>query len=371
MGIKISDIMLDLGSGDACVNDVYVEQAIGQVNVSSAIFTACEAFAESYDSLDDSEKESVVQEAANAGLPTTPEEAVDCAYEALSNALIGTFRHFHSEAAIVQEAFTSSTCPLKALKTIAKACGYTGEVKCDEGSADALAKALAGKAVKLKPGKRFVKGKAIKDLTERWINGTSLILNAYCTDTSDLYDASKNPAVCAVVKNPYQVKCPDNAAWQLNTLHDAMEKIDEYMSKGLAIAEKDYITGEGTTIGKEDLKALILCYMAWGQAGMYFKDKLTDQGKAGRERAIKKMVAAAKDGGKGIAYGAKKLASKIAKKDSPEKPESEMSKVPEASVAESSGILERMNKKFQAVGKSLKAAYNDSMDAVLVDKTSK
>ena len=34
-------------------------------------------------------------------------------------------------------------------------------------------------------------------------------------------------------------------------------------------------------------------------------------------------------------------------------------------------FLERMNKKFQAVGKSLKAAYNDSMDAVLVDKTSK
>ena len=370
MGIKISDIMLDLGSGDACVNDVYVEQAIGQVNVSSAIFTACEAFAESYADLDDSEKESVVQEAANAGLPTTPEEAVDCAYEALSNALIGTFRHFHSESAIVQEAFTSGTCPLKALKTIAKACGLTDEIKCDAESAKKLANELTKKNVKIRPGKRFVKGSAIMDLTKRWINGTSLILNAYCTDTSDLYDSAKNPAVCAVVSSPFQVKC-DNSTWQLNAVHDAMEKIDEYMSKGLEITEKDYISGEDKTIGKQDLEKLILAYMAWGQAGIYFKDKLTDQGKAGRERAIKKMVAAAKDGGKGISYGAKKLASKITKKDAPLKPESEMDKVPAKTVAESSGILERMNKKFQSVGKNLKAAFNDSMDAVLVDKTTK
>lgn len=375
MGIKVSDIMLDLGSGDACVNDVYVEQAIGQVNVSSAIFTACEAFAESYADLDDSERENVVQEAANAGLPTTPEGAVDCAYEALSNALIGTFRHFHSESAIVQEAFTGATCPMKGIVAIAKKLGADPEklkgVACDPASAKTIANAL-GK-VKLAKGKRFVKAGAIKKITQKWINGTSLVLNAYCTDTSDLYDSSKNPAVAALVSSPLMVPVPDNSAWQLNTLHEALEKIDGSIMSGneLTLKESDYITGEGTTISTGDLATLILCYMAWGQAGVYFKDKLTDQGKAGRERAIKKMVAAAKDGGRGISYGAKKLASKITKKEAPEKPDSAMDEVPEKSLAESSGILERMNKKFQTLGKTLKGAYNDSLDAILVDKTSK
>ena len=376
MGIKVSDIMLDLGSGDACVNDVYVEQAIGQVNVSSAIFTACEAFAESFDSLDDSEKEDVVQEAANAGLPTTPEGAVDCAYEALSNALVGTFRHFYSESAIVQEAFTGPTCPLKGIVAIAKKLGANPEdlkgVECDPASAAKIAKAI-GK-VKLAKGKRFVKPGSIKKLTEKWINGTSLVLNAYCTDTSDLYDSSKNPAVAALIKSPLMVPCPDNAAWQLNTLHEALEKIDGSIigkSEELSLKESDYFTGEGVNIGTNELATLILCYMAWGQAGMYFKGKLTDQGKAGRERAIKKMVAVAKDGGRGISYGAKKLASKITKKDAPEKPDSAMADVPAKSLAEESGILERMNKKFQSLGKTLKGAYNDSLDAVLVDKTNK
>ena len=47
MGVKVSDIMLDLATGDASVHDAYIQEAMGQVKVSAAIYNATCSFATS------------------------------------------------------------------------------------------------------------------------------------------------------------------------------------------------------------------------------------------------------------------------------------------------------------------------------------
>ena len=363
MGIKISDILLDLGSGDASVHDAYIQEAVGQVNVSAAIFEYACGVAD----MDDSERETIVQEAAEAGLPSDQDQAVELAYECVSNALCSTFRHIYSESALVQEAFTGSTSPMKAIIAFAKKFGVKdADLTGGKAQAEKIADSICNnRKLVVKGGMKFIKPAAIKQLTTRYINGTSLILNAYCVDTDDLY-SDNYPAVKYLVSAPMQIKCT-NAAWQLNTVTEAMDKITD-MTKYDENKFLDNAYIKDDSIGKNDLATMILCYMAWGQAGDYFKNKLTDQGKAGRERAIKKLVAGAKDAGRTISKPARALLGKAMKADLTDDGPSNMSKVEGPSVAERSSTLEKMNQNFQKLGKTLKKAFNDSLAAV-IEKT--
>lgn len=357
MGIKISDILLDLGSGDASVHDAYIQEAVGQVNVSAAIFEYACGVAD----MDDSERETIVQEAANAGLPSDQDQAVELAYECVSNALCSTFRHIYSESALVQEAFTGSTSPMKAIIAFAKKFGVKDtDLTGGRDQANKIAEALCSKRqFKVKGGEAFIKPDAIKKLTSRYINGTSLVMNAYCTDTDDLY-SDNYPAVKDLISAPVQIKC--KPGFEMSTLDEAMKKIVA-MTKGKT--DKDFLTEaylKDQPISKDDIATMLLCYMAWGQAGEYFKKKLTDQGKAGIERAIKKGVAGAKDAGRAISKPVRALLGK------PNDGPSNMSKVEGPSLAERSSTLEEMNQNFQTLGKTLKKAFNDSLAAV-IEKT--
>ena len=62
---KYTELMLDIACGDASDEDAYIEQAIGKINVSNAIFALESKIAE----LPEGEEFMCVQEAADAGLP--------------------------------------------------------------------------------------------------------------------------------------------------------------------------------------------------------------------------------------------------------------------------------------------------------------
>ena len=89
MSIKFSDVLLDLDTGDASMHDVHVKEAVGKVNVSSAIFEYASKLAEY------PENSAFIQEAADAaaesGLPTTPAEGKGLATAAVSQELIGFY----------------------------------------------------------------------------------------------------------------------------------------------------------------------------------------------------------------------------------------------------------------------------------------
>lgn len=89
MAIKFSELLLDLDTGDASMHDVHVKEALGKVNVSSAIFEYASKLAEC------PENSAFVQEAAAAaeesGLPSSPAEGSGLATAAVSQELLAFY----------------------------------------------------------------------------------------------------------------------------------------------------------------------------------------------------------------------------------------------------------------------------------------
>lgn len=83
--MKFTDLMLDYATGDACQQDAYIQEALGQINVSNAIY---ESALEIMD-LDASEMKYVQEAAMAAGLPTNRSDALECAQEAFSRSAKG------------------------------------------------------------------------------------------------------------------------------------------------------------------------------------------------------------------------------------------------------------------------------------------
>lgn len=83
--MKFSDLMLDYATGDACPQDAYIQEAMGQINVSKAMYDAAVEIMDL-----DRDEISYIQEAATAaGLPTGRKDALDLAQEAFSRSARG------------------------------------------------------------------------------------------------------------------------------------------------------------------------------------------------------------------------------------------------------------------------------------------
>lgn len=77
--MKVSELMLDMAAGDASIHDVYVQECLGRINVSSGIFDAAYKISE----LPDEDIPYIMEAAGNAGLPTNRGEAIGVANEAV------------------------------------------------------------------------------------------------------------------------------------------------------------------------------------------------------------------------------------------------------------------------------------------------
>lgn len=84
--MKFSDLMLDMATGDASVHDAYIQESVGKINVSNAIFDVAYKISEL-----PAGEFMCVQEAADAGLPTDPSEAASLCSEAVKQGLVALY----------------------------------------------------------------------------------------------------------------------------------------------------------------------------------------------------------------------------------------------------------------------------------------
>ena len=278
--MKVSDILLDLATGDASVHDAYIQESMGQVKVSAAIYDAAKMIA----SLDDSERTEIVQEAADAGLPSDREGAINLIYESVEHELIGTCRHFYAEMAKTSEDAEKPTSPLKAIEALAKMSGLTEKLSATKEYSEKLASTgIKNKDIKLKDGAKFCKGSAAKKLTKAMLQGTSLIANAFGISTDALFD---DDTVSTVLPSPVIVKAKKDEDGSekccLSTISSAIEQANKYL-KDNDLSDSDYTEN----ISKNDLASVLVCYFASLKASKFLKSKIDGKAEAKCSKAVK------------------------------------------------------------------------------------
>lgn len=282
MGIKVSDIMLDLATGDASIHDAYIQEAVGQVKVSAAIYDAATKIA----SLNDNDRAQIVQEAADAGLPSDKEGSINLAYEAVERELIGTCRHLYAESAKMTETVEKKTNPYGAVNALAKACGVKKSVDYTPDYAVELASAVVkNKDIDLSNGERFCKGSVAKKLTKNYIQGVSLVANAFGVDTDEIFN---DDAVKSVVAAPVTAKAAKKEDGTkdccLSYMTDTLANANKYLS-GNEIKSEDF----ATKISKSDLAAVITCDFAAIKVAAFIKKRFGENGDK-LEKMISKAV---------------------------------------------------------------------------------
>lgn len=166
--MKVSDLMLDLATGDASMHDVYIQEAYGKINVCSAVYQATSKIAE----LPKGEFE-IIQEAADAGLPTDAEGACTMSCEAVKESLGAFYDLISASAKAVKQ---SCEKDLKLFTTIGKKYGvtYGGDGTFTEKFAKPLVAAIfqeaGGKKISL-GDKKFFKGSYAFGIAESYCEG--------------------------------------------------------------------------------------------------------------------------------------------------------------------------------------------------------
>ena len=282
MGVKVSDIMLDLATGDASIHDAYIQEAMGQVKVSAAIYNAAKQIA----MLDDEDRSSIVQECAEAGLPSDKDGAMALVYEAVERELIGTCRHLYSESAKIEETSSKPTAPLGAVNALAKACGVKTTLNGTKEYAAELANTVVKNGgINLSGGVKFCKAASAKKLTKNLIQGASLICNAFCINTDELFN---DDTVAVVVSAPVTTKPRKGSdgedSCDLSYITGAIKNAGKFV-KDTDLSDSDYTT----KITKNDLATVITCNFAAAKVAKFIKSKLGENGSK-VEKKIKSVV---------------------------------------------------------------------------------
>lgn len=340
MGMKVSDIMLDLATGDASVHDAYIQEAMGQVNVSAAIYNAAKQISD----CTDSERSQIVQEAADAGLPSDKEGSIALVYESVQNELLGTCRHLYTEMAKIDERASKPTTPYAAMNAMARHLGC--DLKLDGSLEYAMEYAktmVKGDKITLAEGTKYCKGSSAKKLTSNLIQGVGLILNALCIDTKDFFEKKE---IKAIVEAPVSTSCgkdsegKDNCS--LGYMASALSSAKKYV-KHNDLTEKDYTTNPT----KEDVAQVMACDTAITKLAGFVKSKLGDYKGEYTEEQIKKTIEKCKKKSK-VSSAAEDINEKTDKND--------------AKIVE-------LNKQLHTLCSNLIKAFNDSADALITTKS--
>lgn len=336
--MKVSDIMLDLATGDASVHDAYIQEAMGQVKVSAAIYNA----AKQISSLNESERQSIIQEAVDAGLPYDKEGSLNLVYESVERELIGTCRHLYTEMAKINERATKPTTPYAAMNVVAQSFGC--ERKLDGSLEYAMEYASAvvkGGSIKLAEGTKYFKGSSAERLTGNLIQGVGLICNALCIDTTAFFEKKE---IKAIVPAPVSTKCGKDEDGKedcnLNYITSALSSAKKYV-KNKDLKESDYTTNPT----KEDVAKVMACDTAVSKLASFVKGKLGDYKGEYTEEKIKKAIE--KCNKKKVSSSAEKLNDKGDGMDAK---------------------IVALNKDLHELCSNLIKAFNDSADALITTK---
>lgn len=192
--MKFSELMLDMATGDASMYDAYIAEAVGKINVSHAVFEAAYKISE----LPEGEDFMIVQEAADAGLPTDQEGSTGLATESVAQELNAFFDLIVATAKKVKQ---SSDKDFKALVGLGKGLGVAPGENIEEFAAN-LSKAVVsnkgsnvgssiirGHVGSIELGSRkFLHPMYLKKLTKKYAQGMAKYMAAYGLSINDSFN---------------------------------------------------------------------------------------------------------------------------------------------------------------------------------------
>lgn len=277
--MKLSDIMLDLGTGDASKYDAYVQEAVGQVKVSAAIYDAASQIA----SLNDYDREDIVQECATAGLPSDKVGATNLTYDCVARELIGTVRNLYAEAAIFVEQGTSPVSAEKGMRAIGKKFGVKspGKEITPQYIAD-LADAIFDDKEALASNTKVVKASAAKNATENYLNAIIILCNMLGIAAERW---TSDPVSKMVMSEPLHGKSDhENGVADLNSVLSFVKRASDMLDKA-NVKSSDY-TKKPT---KDDVATHLACMYAVIRCSDKLKLELGESG-GEIEKKITKMI---------------------------------------------------------------------------------
>lgn len=275
MKVKVSDIMLDLNTGDASVHDAFIQEAFSQVNVSSKMYD----MAESTFYLDDAERQRVIQEGVlqEAGYPTDKEGALELVYESVEHELTGLAHQLYTEMCKIHERATKPTSPYGAMNALAKSLGCPMTLDGSLEYAMEYAKAVSEgkKSVKLKPGTRYLKGKSAVNKTKNLIQGVCILANALGFDTKKFLNSKAIKAVLPDGLTTDVGKDEDGKpCCSLAHCSAACKTAGSFLKKA-KFGENDFTTNPS----QDDIAKVEACDTAVSNLADFIKGKLDEDGK--------------------------------------------------------------------------------------------
>lgn len=290
MAMKYSDLLLDFETGDASFEDMYVQEAVGKINVASAIFDNEYRIAETPEGVN----ASYVQEAADAGLPATQDSAKSAATQAVGQQLIATYDLVLSSARKIKE---STGKALKSIYTIGKSYGLSKDseaadfakklaqlIVTDNGSSKLVqVKHLPGSKVVQINGKHFLKGGKASSLAEKFAKGYNAASAAFGLDISKIYDDAS--IVSFLGKSATSV--PSGAG----TLTDVADLLSTF---GTMLSSEAKLSGEGSftdTLSTRDLENVFLAVYSINKIASAVAIELgNSSNKSGAKSAISDVI---------------------------------------------------------------------------------
>ena len=257
--MKFSDLMLDMATGDASIYDAYIQEAVGKINVSHAYFEAAYKLTE----LPEGEDFLIVQEAADAGLPTNAAGATGVANEAVVQELNAFFDLIIATAKKVKQ---SADKDFKALVGLGKGMGVSvgdgGSVRTfaenlANGVVNGRGKNAGSSVLRMHAGsielgsRKFLAAMYMKKLTKKYAQGMARYMNAFGMSIADAFN---NDAIKAYVGG-----APAGAK-EGSGLHGVASSIAAGTGQ---IIDKSNTTDHGnkyrTNIAAKDIVDLVMC----------------------------------------------------------------------------------------------------------------
>ena len=212
--MTVTELMLDIASGDASEHDVHIQECLGHINISAREFAAAYSISDYPDDL----PSIIVEAAANAKLPTDKGEAKEVANTAVIQGLSAFYNLMIATAKKVRAATERE---LRAYAALGKKYGInfdkhnflTGFLNplCSAVEKDGLLGKLDDRS--------FIKGKYAARMVENYGKGMANLMSGYGLSIDNVFGDS---VVGMIVRNSYSGK---------NTIKD-LRDVESNMSTG-------------------------------------------------------------------------------------------------------------------------------------------
>jgi hypothetical protein len=226
--MKVTDMMLDLETGDASTHDAYIQEAVGKVNVASAMFDLASK-ANAIANAEITDESMLIQEAADAGYPTDAAGTCGMACEAVKQSVSALYDLIAVSAKKIKESVNKD---MKLVLTIGKKLGIDAKPEnFADGFAAPLATALTRSKVKCDEA-RFLKSRYSTKIFTAYTKGITAFLMAFGLNITDVF---KDPTIAKEVEKSFAGKNGPPATFKA---------VESYMSDAGKLIKVEKIAGK-------------------------------------------------------------------------------------------------------------------------------